>query len=108
MQYVAGLLFLMGGNVFRILHKKHSPVSPQRGAKSFVYTKLVEGWIRGDDDTVFFLPYRQGPAASSLSAHVWLVSTLSCLAILDTCLEYQRTSVTAMAGPCFVHGVDWA
>lgn len=37
MQYVAGLLFLMGGKI-----KEHCPESPQRGSKVFVNERVVK------------------------------------------------------------------
>lgn len=50
----------------------------------------------------------QVPVASSLSARAQLGSILSCHATLATSTGCQRTSVTAMAGPCSVPGEAWA
>lgn len=93
------------------LYKEQFPDSPQRGSGLSDNGDVVKWCTRGDGNGLLLcltLSLWQGRAASSPSAHVWPGSTSNCPATPATCLGYQMTSAMVMAGPCFVHGADWA
>lgn len=129
MQYVAGLLFLMGGTV-----RVHTLLSTQTKSNHFQFgclfidmrgqavidrsmscskvTPVLQIWCRigafltPPPSPPVFLP-TQEHAVSSPCARAWQESTSSCPATPATCTAFPRTLATATAGPCFVPGGAW-